>query len=757
MSLRIVCAFAIVIALWTLVAPSVAAAPPEPPDDRPPKDPGPVQKVVESVTQVLHIIRFPVPDMVDAIQGSLRALLGMQKDQAGIFEGAPMTIQISFGRMIHNVLGCGSLDVPSDSVNCALGYSPKKEIWQPIWQVVLYVSMALWPLTLAILVVVTAKNASLSGAVGWADLKTGIGEWILMGILAAGSLFILDYTGRLFDFVAVGILSAGIDSKEIAPSIAGTLLNTGILWALMYIPGGIFFAIFYLTLGFTVLTCLVGAYVARYALMFVLICLAPLTLTLGVLPPARWLSWSWLRGYVIVALIAPVNALLMRAAALVYITAGTSIGKENFAGYLLNLTATLGILSLLITLDYEIARFTFGAVMQVAQQAWATTREIVTLAVAAVAGIAAGVAAAPAAAGAGVAAGASGGGAAAASTEASAATGATSTASATGSSATSAQAGRASAAGSAGAADGTRNSGANSMRSMLSRMTGGRGFSPSAALRASGNVMRAGSRSSGGRALGAALSGVGDSLGQEEHERESQQREADHTLQRGEDAVNRAANDVLAGAGINPYSAEGREMAGELTRLSRQYGDAPTHAAARATLSPDAPALPGESAAQKVNRLMAPALVGQGAARAAEFPQWDAGLRNASGPYVTPDESAMGAHLARGLGIADPARSAAYGELVNGLRLAGEQSFAQDPSQAAAYDANPAGVDVAPHLQHVSAVAGILYDVRQQGGSFDQMRGEFGKRFDDYAARNHLDTPAFGPAWEQEHRRLRSA
>ena len=53
-----------------------------------------MQKVVESITQVLHIIRFPVPDMVDAIQGSLRALLGMQKDKAGIFEGAPMTIQM---------------------------------------------------------------------------------------------------------------------------------------------------------------------------------------------------------------------------------------------------------------------------------------------------------------------------------------------------------------------------------------------------------------------------------------------------------------------------------------------------------------------------------------------------------------------------------------------------------------------------------------------------------------------------------------
>jgi hypothetical protein len=77
------------------------------PDPKP--APGPVQTVVESITQVLHIIRFPVPDMVDAIQGSLRALLGMQKDKAGIFEGAPMTIQMSFGRMVNNILVCGGV------------------------------------------------------------------------------------------------------------------------------------------------------------------------------------------------------------------------------------------------------------------------------------------------------------------------------------------------------------------------------------------------------------------------------------------------------------------------------------------------------------------------------------------------------------------------------------------------------------------------------------------------------------------------
>jgi hypothetical protein len=72
-------------------------------------------------------------------------------------------------------------------------------------------------LPLVILVIVTVKNTSLSGAFGWAGLKAGITQWVLMGIL----------------------------------------------WMLMYISGGIFFVIFYLTLGFAGLTRLVRTYVAR--------------------------------------------------------------------------------------------------------------------------------------------------------------------------------------------------------------------------------------------------------------------------------------------------------------------------------------------------------------------------------------------------------------------------------------------------------------------------------------------------------------
>lgn len=673
-----------------------------------------------------------------------------------------MTIQASFGRMLNNVLGCGTVDVPADSVNCALGYSPKQAIWEPIWRTVLGVSIALWPLTLAILVVVTAKNTSLSGAVGWADLKTSIGEWVFMGILSAGSLFILDYTGRLFDLIAFRILSAGIDPSQIPGSVAGTLLNTGILWALMYIPGGIFFALFYLTLGFTVLTCLVGAYVARYALMFALICLAPLTLTLGVLPPARWLSWSWLRGYVIVALIAPVNALLMRAAALVYITAGTDIGKTNFAGYLLNLTATFGILSLLITLDYEIAKFTFGSVMQVAQKAWAATVEIATVAVAAAAGVAAGVVAAPAAAGAG---GAAGSAAVAGAGEGTAAaSGVASAASTTGNAASLSGAdSMAGAASTTGAADGTRNSGVNSIKSALARMPQAHGFSPSAAFRTAGDVLRAGSHSGAGRSVGAGLSNVGHGLEQGERDAEAQQQSGENRLERGEDMINRQANLALASAGINPYSPQGREMASELTGMSREYGEGPTMAAARTMLSADATPLPDESYGQMARRQVTGGLVAQGSLRSGDLPSWSDGLRHSldgAGADITPAERALGANIAQGLDA--PQRANAYADLVYGMRMAslpaGVAALTLRHGGYAPTDGWSDGIDATTPFgaQHVEAVVDSLYAARQASGSPEAVQAEFGRRLDEYAQQHNIDLSTFGPTWEQEHRRLRS-
>jgi hypothetical protein len=291
-----------------------------------------------------------------------------------------------------------------------------------------------------------------------------------------------------------------------------------------------------------------------------------------------------------------------------------------------------------------------------------------------------------------------------------------------------------------------------------------RGFSPSAALRTAGDVMRAGSRSGMGRSVGAGLSNIGHGLEQGERDAEGEQREGENWLERGQDMINRQANLALASAGINPYSAQGREMAGELTSLSRQYGDKPTLAAARSMLSADSTPRPGESHGQMAHRLVGQGLVGQGSAPAGDFPDWSSGLRQSlagAGPDITPAERTLGANIAEGLDV--PQRADAYAELVYGMRMAshpaGATALTLRNEGYGPADGWSQGIDAATPFgtQHVEAVIDNLRAARQAGGSPDAVQAEFGKRLDDYAQRHDINTSNFGPAWEQEHRRLRSA
>lgn len=290
-----------------------------------------------------------------------------------------------------------------------------------------------------------------------------------------------------------------------------------------------------------------------------------------------------------------------------------------------------------------------------------------------------------------------------------------------------------------------------------------RGFSPSAAFRTAGDVLRAGSHSGAGRSIGAGLSNVGHGLEQGERDAEGEQQSGENWLERGEDLINRQANLALASAGINPYSPQGHEMAGELTGMSREYGEGPTMAAARSMLSANAAPLPDESYGQMTRRQVTGGLVAQGSLRAGDWPGWSNGLRHGldgAGPNVTPVERALGANIAQGLDA--PQRANAYADLVYGMRVA------SDPAGVAALtlrhggyaptDGWADGVDAATPFgtQHVEAVVDSLYAARQAGGLPEAVQAEFGRRLDEYAQQQHIDLSTFGPSWEQEHRRLRS-
>lgn len=83
------------------------------------------------------------------------------------------------------------------------------------------------------------------------------------------------------------------------------------------------------------------ALAAVIALVYLVSVLAPLILVLGQLPPLRWLHDLWLKAVVLVFLLPPVNALLLRAAA--FLSLGIA-GGDSWAAALVSLVVMAGVL-----------------------------------------------------------------------------------------------------------------------------------------------------------------------------------------------------------------------------------------------------------------------------------------------------------------------------------------------------------------------------------------------------------------------------
>ncbi|MBN1139715.1 MAG: hypothetical protein JXM73_24290 [Anaerolineae bacterium] len=701
--------------------------------------------IAGAVSRIFHVIRFPVPTMVEALQKSLQELFkGSASTAASVFRGAA-----------------------TQALTGVYHKAPQRDVWEGPWNLVLTVSVTLWPITLALLVVATAQNTSLSGAAGWADLKVNLGEWVTAGVLAVGSLYLLSLFNGLADEVAWKLLETSVSGgvPEQAPLLlVGTVLNTGLLVTLLMMPGGIFLGLFYIILGFTVLTSLIGAYLARYALMYVLIVIAPLAISLGVLPPFRWIYAMWLKGYVVVALVGPVNALLIGLATHAAIESNVSIGTGNIAQYFINLVAVLGMLSLLIALDYELARATFGAAIAVFEQTQAAAKATLTVAAAAVTGLATGgigLAAGGAAAGAGASGAGAGGAAAGAGETAAGAAGAGGASEAAGGAA----------AGGAGVQAGQANAGASAWRTALSKLAGQNDFDAGAGLSGAGSVMQYGSQGWLGRTAGAAMRSVGQALQaqdrEERHEAAAsaateagEERSAQQSQAWGQRMIDSDGARVLAGMGINPGTPEGQQMTGALTALGQRHGSGPTGMAARNAMLGLA-AMPnaagGEGARQMAQSLgfdnagdMTRGLVGselaaRGQASRGDYPETGVDPRDlarlpaSSSP--TPQEYAYGGQMAANMRRLNPANAAAYAGLVHGVRTA-----SPSPEAAAA---------------HISYLATLPDQVRAGGvQDMQDVWARFGQQAEDYLGAHNL-VPAqpheSWQAWEAELGQLKKA
>ncbi len=260
------------------------------------------------------------------------------------------------------------------------------------WLWTLTLAAALLPVTLMLTAVDALKQGAAS-VLSTVQLKEALLHWGLSAGTAAASYYILGLAYRLSTSAAAWILSSGpavdlpdLISGAVFPSRVVTLLVAGIATPPLA-PLTLMLTGFMLFLAISLIVAVLFALAAVIALVYLVSVLAPLILVLGQLPPLRWLHDLWLKAVVLVFLLPPVNALLLRAAA--FLSLGIA-GGDGWAAALVSLVVMAGVLSALITLDYKVGEAVFGGLQQVMQNYAHTVQDLARLTLSAVAVVASG-------------------------------------------------------------------------------------------------------------------------------------------------------------------------------------------------------------------------------------------------------------------------------------------------------------------------------------------------------------------------------
>lgn len=330
--------------------------------DPPPPDP---------ITQIFqYVIQFPTDSLVETLTQAIQAILTKSIE--------PLE-QVFSATLARWVTASPGIATPTD------GLVDGTDVMTPAWNLTSRIAILLWPLTLAVTAVIAAKDVVAARTWGIGDLKQALGTWLTAVILSASSLYWMDLANRFANATTRAILdlsftgAAGFD-----PNLLTSILIGSAVIVLSMTGLGLIIAVIVLIMGISILAALIFQFVARFALLYVLVAIAPIVIMLGVMPPLRWFTLTWLRGFVMVLAIGPVNALLLK---LVMVLGVRGISNDPITAFV-NFTAAAGVLSALLTVNYTLIRFVFGAVGQVAQRAVGTVTAAGTLALAAVGGIA---------------------------------------------------------------------------------------------------------------------------------------------------------------------------------------------------------------------------------------------------------------------------------------------------------------------------------------------------------------------------------
>jgi hypothetical protein len=472
----------------------------------------------DPITQIINqIIQFPFENLVEALQNALKSIL------TGTITPLESFFSASIGRWLTSSPGI---------ITPGGGIAQGEDVMGPAWRLMIKVAVLLWPLTLAIIAAIAAKDAVAAASWGIGDLKEALGGWLIAVVASATSLYWMDLANRFTNATTMTILNmsftgeAGFQPNALTALVFGT---AGIVLTMVSMPASLIIVIFVILMGLAVLSSLIFQFLARFVILYILVALAPVVIILGVLPPLGWFRYMWLRGFIMVLAIGPINALLLK---LVMILAVRGSSNDPITAFV-NFIGAIGVLSILLTVDGIIIKGVFGAAEEVMQKAVSTVQALGTLAIAGVTALAGGAIAGGAVGAAGTTTAGGAAGAGGAGTNVASSASATSTAT---------KAGTAGAGGPAGVA---RNA-----------------FNPGAALRGAGDVLFRQPGMMG--SVGAAMRSLGGTMEQREREGQAQQRWAS----------NQGGNRTSSSGG---GSGSGTSSKGTSPRNPSSPGGAPTN------------------------------------------------------------------------------------------------------------------------------------------------------------------------------------
>lgn len=327
------------------------ARPPQ--QDPTPTPPPPPDTIIQNI---FNTIQFPFGSLVEALQNAIQALL----------RSALEPIQTMFEQVLS--LWLQNPGILSNG-NAAL---PGWDLIRDAWQFMYSIGVAFWPLTLAIIAAIAAKDAVAASTWGLGDLKQALGTWLVAVIFSATSLWWMDLANQLANAITSYILH-NFAGPQFYPGSFMVFFSAVLPGLFLAFPlAGIMIIMFLLLLAITIFIGLTFAIIARLVLMYLLVALGPIAIILGVLPPLRFVTQMWTRGFMLVLALGPVNALLLKMAFNVAQYASSAPVVQGAAAFV----GVFGLLSILITINFAVVKGVFGAVIAVAQQTMAAVKTV---------------------------------------------------------------------------------------------------------------------------------------------------------------------------------------------------------------------------------------------------------------------------------------------------------------------------------------------------------------------------------------------